>query len=287
MHTESFVVAADGTRIAYRANGNGPTLVLANGWTTTVGTWRYLIPRWTEHYRVITWDYKGHGRSEPAHSLDGVTIPALVDDMRRILDACEVTRAAFIGYSMGCQVVLEAFRQIPDRIRGLVSILGFHEHMLSGVLTPLIGPAAARILRLIPKQVIHASMRQAHRLMQIPVAHTVAKASRLAGPNMPWVDLERYIDHFGKMDPYTVLMMAAAAEDHSTAELLPRLTVPVLIIGGQRDLYAPTPLVAKALQSKIPNSELVDIPLGTHTSIFEHPLDISNAVERFVASLPD
>ena len=42
------LLAPDGTRIAFRAVGSGPTLLLTNGLTTTSTFWKYLIPIWLE-----------------------------------------------------------------------------------------------------------------------------------------------------------------------------------------------------------------------------------------------
>ena len=61
------VAARDGTQIAYAVHGrSGPTLIFANGYSTSTFYWDDLIAQLAGEARMITWDLKGHGRSEPA-----------------------------------------------------------------------------------------------------------------------------------------------------------------------------------------------------------------------------
>ena len=109
-------VARDGTRISYAVLGDrGPYWVLVNGYGTTDFYWRYLIPHFRDRVRFVTWDLKGHGASEPARSEVGCSIPEAADDLRRVMDAAGVHRAALLAFSLGCQIILEAWRHIPDR----------------------------------------------------------------------------------------------------------------------------------------------------------------------------
>ena len=73
INNDRTVVAADGTRVAYGIHGDGPPVVLVNGLTTSVYYWDHLFPRWSRRFTLITWDFKGHGRSEPARSPEGAT----------------------------------------------------------------------------------------------------------------------------------------------------------------------------------------------------------------------
>ncbi len=105
--TAGHVHAADGTRLVYRVMGQGPPLVLANGVSTSAFFWRKILPHWTPRYRVLFWDYKGHGDSEPAKTKQGATVEAFADDLVRVMDGVGIERAPLIGFSMGGNVVLK------------------------------------------------------------------------------------------------------------------------------------------------------------------------------------
>ena len=117
------VEARDGTAIAYRDEGSGPALVFTSGYTSSDFYWERLLPRFRGRARLITWDLKGHGRSEPARDLSAVRVEDSVDDLRRVLDACGVERGTLLAFSLGCPVILEAWRHIHQRITGLVPML--------------------------------------------------------------------------------------------------------------------------------------------------------------------
>ena len=118
------LLGPDGSLLAYRVEGRGPALLLTNGITTSNFFWSYLHDRWSPKHTVINWDLKGHGRSAPARSPEAASITALADDLLRVLDASGQRRTTLVGFSMGCQVSLEAYRRAPDRVAALVLLLG-------------------------------------------------------------------------------------------------------------------------------------------------------------------
>ncbi|UUZ92638.1 hypothetical protein LJK87_46255 [Paenibacillus sp. P25] len=61
-----FITTGDGYRIAYRLDGpaNGPVLVLANSIATTLHMWDRQIPELSKHFRVLRYDFRGHGASD-------------------------------------------------------------------------------------------------------------------------------------------------------------------------------------------------------------------------------
>ena len=70
-------------------------------------------------HRVIAYDARGHGRSEPAEPYD---YPALVADLERVLDERSIDRAVLAGASMGAHTLLRFALDHPERARALVAI---------------------------------------------------------------------------------------------------------------------------------------------------------------------
>jgi len=96
-------------------------------------------------------------------------------------------------------------------------------------------------------------------------------------------DVQRFIDHFvEQIDPPTLAAMVLAAQAHSAEDLLPRIAVPTLVVGGDSDVFAPGPRVAVQIQRQIPGSELLRLPHGTHASLFEHHAEIGAAIDEFL-----
>ena len=63
----------------------------------------------------------------------------VADDMARVMDANNIERAVLLGHSIGCQVILEFYRLFPDRVLGLVPILGAFGHVADTFIDPRIG----------------------------------------------------------------------------------------------------------------------------------------------------
>jgi pimeloyl-ACP methyl ester carboxylesterase len=277
---ERHIVAADGTRVAYRVSGSGPALVLCNGITTSNFFWTHLEPRWSQKFTVVAWDLKGHGRSEPARTPGGVTMPALAGDALRILDAEQIEAAAFVGFSMGCQIALEVYRCAPARVRALALVLGAAGRVFDTALGPL-GPLLHRAIARIPRAGFGLVFRGMQRVVGLPGSWRLGQWLRLIGPAAARDDVQLYIDHFLRdIDPATLAAMCLAAQQHDAGDLLPRIAVPTLIVAGDRDVFAPSERVGLRLHRAIRGSELLRLPAGTHTSLFEHHREIGEAVER-------
>lgn len=278
------LLAADGTPVAYRVHegGPGPALALTNGITTSSFFWSYLHRRWAPAHTLINWDLKGHGRSGPARSPEGASIPALAEDLLRVLDAAGVERAALVGFSMGCQVSLELYRRAPERVRALVLLLGPAGRVFDTALGP-VGRLLHRGIAGMSARTFALSLRGVQRVVASPVAYRLGRGLRLIGPGATRADVDRFIAHFvHEIDPPTLAAMALAAQAHSADDLLPRIAVPTLVVGGDSDVFAPCPRVAVHMQRKIPGSELLRLPHGTHTSLFEHHAEIGAAVDDFL-----
>ena len=278
---DRIVEAADGTPIAYRCEGEGPALVFVNGYATSNSYWTYFIERFGGRARLVTWDLKGHGRSGAAHSLESASIEGSVDDMLRVMDASQVEHATLIGFSLGCQIILEAFRQAPERIDALVPILGPYERPLDTALPLRTGNFAAKLLDRLGPVVGGTMLKAASFSSRHPVSYTIAKMAGVVGKNVDYRDMEPFFDHLAEIDGPTWAALGVAAQRHSARDVLPTIDVPTLIISGGNDSFAP-PKLGQKMQRLIAESELLVVPEATHTGILGHSEIIEGEVEHFL-----
>jgi pimeloyl-ACP methyl ester carboxylesterase len=75
-------------------------------------------------HRVIAYDARGHGASDPAEPYD---YPALTDDLVRVLDEAGIERGVLAGASMGAHTILRLALDRPERVAGLIAITPAHE----------------------------------------------------------------------------------------------------------------------------------------------------------------
>src|SRR5262245_10119630 len=101
---EGFATSADGTSIYYKSVGCGLPLVLCNGMWVSTFFWKYFENTFKREFQVITWDYRGHGRSEQPRDKNNVSVAALVEDCHAVCKELKLKKAVFIGHSLGTQV---------------------------------------------------------------------------------------------------------------------------------------------------------------------------------------
>jgi pimeloyl-ACP methyl ester carboxylesterase len=115
-----------GARPAIRGEvaGEGPPIVLCHGITATR---RYVVhgSRALERagHRLLTYDARGHGESDPAPPDQGYGYPQLVADLEAVVEAAEVEEPFVLGgHSMGAHTAVAYALRQPQRLRGLVVI---------------------------------------------------------------------------------------------------------------------------------------------------------------------
>jgi pimeloyl-ACP methyl ester carboxylesterase len=278
------LVAPDGTRIAYGITGSGPALLLTNGLTTDTTFWKYLAPRWAQHHTVICWDLPGHGQSGPARSPHTATVESQTALIREILDQLGVERALQIGWSTGCQVVLELYRQHPARCSALALLFGGAGHVLDTTQLPLPGAWFAQLVGALPPKVFELLCRGISRAIVEPPAIPLARRFHLVGTRTPDDDIRRVLAHIGTVDPNTLRQMLISLQAHSAHDVLPRVRVPLLIFSGDRDPFASSDRVGVPMHAAAPGSELVRLLEGTHTALFDEPDVIAREVENLALS---
>ena len=124
-------VDVDGVTLAGETSGQGMPIVLLHGLSATR---RYVVmgSRALERsgHRVIAYDARGHGQSEPARERE-YGYERLAADLGGVLDAAGVQRALLAGASMGAQTALRFALEYPERVSALA------------IITPAYEPAAA------------------------------------------------------------------------------------------------------------------------------------------------
>jgi pimeloyl-ACP methyl ester carboxylesterase len=122
-----------GMRLSVEEAGEGIPVVLLHGLT---GTRRYVVmgshALERSGHRVISYDARGHGQSNPASSPDAYGYDELAADLVAVLDDLEVDRAVLAGASMGAHTVLRLALDAPERVAALVAITPGYDPQTAG-----------------------------------------------------------------------------------------------------------------------------------------------------------
>jgi pimeloyl-ACP methyl ester carboxylesterase len=105
-----------------RAGRGAPTLVFVHGFACTHADWHAQLAHFQHTHEVVACDLRGHGRT-PGRPQE-CSIEHYGGDVAALVNNLELARTVLIGHSMGCRVVLEAARLIPDKVAGIVLVDG-------------------------------------------------------------------------------------------------------------------------------------------------------------------
>ena len=225
--------------------------------------WTQQVAHFKNDYRLILPDLRGYGETE-------VTTPrVLLDEMAldiiHLLDELDIEKAAFIGLSMGGQIVFELYRLIPHRFTALVIV----DSDARGE-TP---ESAARRLET-AEQIFKTGMK-------IHTDQTIHQYIATTSMQNPAVYNPLY-----EMMTTTRPEGAAAAHkgrvlrrDHTA--ILPTITVPSLIVVGTEDFFTPIP-VARLMSDNIPGAHLAVIDGAGHLPNMEAPAEFNSVLGSFL-----
>jgi pimeloyl-ACP methyl ester carboxylesterase len=294
---ERFVDTRDGHRVFVRkwtpADPHGATLVLTDGLGCDGYAWAYVIDAFKHGHPIVSWQYRGHGRSPVPNDLSTLSVRSCVHDLEDVLDATETEQAVFFGHSMGVQVVLEGMRSMPERAAGLVLVCGGYEHPIrtwhgrqrKGARVPV---PSNLFMRAIFQRLTGAFLDQPQRAQRVwerivptRLAYEFAVRLELNGKRIDRRDFWPYLKHLGHMDMRVFATLARSLAEHSADDLLERLDAPTLVIGAGRDTFTPSWL-SEEMWRRIPDAELLFIPDGSHTAPIEHPELINLRLEKFL-----
>jgi pimeloyl-ACP methyl ester carboxylesterase/predicted glycosyltransferase len=117
-------VERDGVKLFYEVYGEGePTIFLLPTWSLVHSRyWKAQIPYLARHFRVLTYDGRGNGRSDRPHAPDAYAPTDFAADALAVMDATGTERAITVSISAGTLWNLFLCADHPERVAGAVFI---------------------------------------------------------------------------------------------------------------------------------------------------------------------
>src|SRR5438309_3680925 len=102
----------------YESVGDGPPLLLIAGLASDSLSWQPIVADLASHYRVITVDNRGAGRTTPQAA--PTSIRAMADDCVALIEHLGLPSVHMLGHSMGGLVAQDCAIRYPDKVNALV-----------------------------------------------------------------------------------------------------------------------------------------------------------------------
>jgi pimeloyl-ACP methyl ester carboxylesterase len=270
-------IAANNLEFHYWQSGQGHDVVLVHGLGGNLAGWHFaVVPELQQEYRVLTYDLRGHGRSDAPPT--GYTTGDMVQDLRGILDALDIEKAVFVGHSWGADIVLHLAQLYPDRVSGLVIVEGALLAPLASVYRspswdgwPYAVATLEHLLRRPIPEEHHFDLEYLlQQLIEIPI---------LYGPARGRPRDEQII--FRVFDVLRPMWEGREVEGNMALESLSRVGQPTLLIYESNTAY---PQAHRELTERLLASTSAILPPGDlkHFSTLEHPEQVAGHILTFL-----
>jgi pimeloyl-ACP methyl ester carboxylesterase len=141
----------NGVRLHHELHGSGEPLALVHGAWADATAWRFVVPGLAENFRVLSYDRRGHSRSERPATQGSFDEDG--DDLTALLEALDLAPAHVVTNSGGGNIALRLATRRPDLFRSL----SCHEPALWGLLEQ--DPGSQQILQRVTRSVESVARR--------------------------------------------------------------------------------------------------------------------------------
>lgn len=265
------IATRDGLQLHVESHGAGPPVVFSCGYSTTRENFRPQVePLVAAGYRVILWDYRGHGDSDAPDDPDLYSFDLVLDDLARVLDFAEAP-AVLAGFSFGGALSLHFALRHPERVRALVLLdtgPGFkNPEAQAGWLAQVERIAQNLETRGLQSFVeSRAAATAIGRRPELPAAQHAARAIAKMSA--------RGVANFGRR---------VSGPIPGCIDELAKISAPALVVVGAEDeAYL---RAADVMAARLPNATKVVIPRAGHVVTIEEPEALNAALLEFLKTL--
>jgi pimeloyl-ACP methyl ester carboxylesterase len=234
---------ANGVDLYYQIYGEGTPLILLHGGLGHSGHWTNQLSVLSEHYKVITVDSRGHGRSTMTEQQ--ISYALMASDIVALMDYLEIERAHILGWSDGGNIGLYLAIHHPDRLIKVVA---------SGA---NYNPSGVR-----------SDVGENQKFLSY-VGDAVEDYQTLSPDPANW---DAFFGNIGQM---------WASEPDFTVEQLGSIAVPILLLDGESDEAIYT-AHTREMAGMIPTAKLTFVPGTGHFGMWEKPEEINSAILDFL-----
>lgn len=251
----------------------GRPVVLIHGWPLSGESWSEQIePLKDAGYRVVVYDRRGFGKSDPGDSYE---YDDLSDDLDNILSDLDLTDVTLVGFSMGGgEVARYVSRHGEDRLHSVVFAAAVPPYLLKSEDNPD-GPLTEDAA---------AEMRTGVEEDRDAFFDGFTKQFFSAGDDLKVTEKQRQdaLTACKQSDQEAALGCMDAFAGTDFREDLTSITVPVLVIHGDSDAIVPFEGSGKRTHDAVEGAELVVVEGAPHGLNVSHAEEFNSALLEFL-----
>lgn len=251
-------------KIHYVLEGQGDqVLMFANSLGASVEMWAQQAHTLSAEFRVLRFDARGHGLSDPDGSL--ANVGDLAADALAVMDQVGARRVHFIGLSLGGIIGQQLALEFPDRLASLT---------LCATGAALHPPEAWE------RRAMIALSSGLEPLVEISKERWFTPQFQAQQPEQ----VQRLLQCLAQVDQASYASCCRAIRDFDARADIHRITTPMLLIAGENDSATPITLLQE-IQRLAPSSRLIVVGPAAHILNVEQPERVSAEIRGFISAL--
>jgi 3-oxoadipate enol-lactonase len=260
-------IDVDGARLYYEIHGDAgddrrPWLILSHSLACNTEMWAPQVAEFSHRYRILAFDTRGHGRSDAPPG--PYTMDMLAADVHALLGALRISKAHFVGLSMGGMIGQTYALANP----------GVFTSLTLADTTSKWPPEAMQVFAERAQTALEKGMDP---LVQATLGRWFTPPFHRSNPE----DVARVGDMIRATPVAGYVGCSDAIPRVDTTRRLREIGCPILVICGKDDPGTPLAM-SRVIHENAPGSELVIIESAAHLSNLEQPLVFNQAVARFL-----
>jgi 3-oxoadipate enol-lactonase len=255
-------ISLDNISLYYETTGQGQPLVFINGLGSSTRDWEFQVAEFSRTYQVITYDLRGHGRSDkPAGPY---SIPQFAADSAGLLKALGVASAHIVGLSLGGAVAFQLALDYPQLVKTM-TIVNSAPAMVG--ITPDAQKEVERRVAIV-RQVGMRAMGEALAPNLFPKPEHAALR-------------QTFVERWAENDPQAYIEATLSMVGWNVTDRLGSIRCPALVIAADQD-YTPV-AIKEAYVKLLPDAQLVVIADAHHATPIERPQEFNAVLASFLA----
>ncbi len=238
-----------------------PLVVFTHGACVDHRSFNPHIPVVSKEYRVLTWDVRGHGLSQPMG--EAFSIPLAVEDLLAILEQIGYKKAVFVGHSNGTYITQELAFRHPEVVQAMVIADGTCIIWHRTAFDRWILRSSSGIMNLLPFETLKKSGLRYISARKEVQDYTYEAFSMLSKPQ------------------FIALWNGVITCLHDEPGY--KITQPMLLLHGDDDQTGDIKKIAPLWAAATPNCQYEVIPNARHFAILDNPEVFNRLVMDFLA----
>lgn len=240
----------------YEMHGEGEPIIFSHGWMCDRSIWDYQIEFFSIKYKVITYDQRGHGKSDKPKA--DYSVQTLSDDLSFLIQELNLEKVILVGHSLGGMIALTFALNHPEKVSKLVLVGTCAKMTLSGFIQLWI------MLHIFSYESFARGMIDFQ--YSEPSEQVKKKGFEIAMKTPKFAALKCFSEFMRNYD---------------IRDSVCRIQAPTLIIVGEKDNATPVEM-SQYLNKEIKGSKLQIISGSRHMVMIDKPNELNGYIEEFI-----